>query len=124
MSTLTDLRTELTESLTPLSVTTYTHVPGRMSLPGAFVMAGSPYIEQGDTFGARRIRFAVILAVQTGTNQSETTALDELIESAITALETDDWLVEEVSQPYSMAFNNAEGLVVELTVTTETNTLT
>lgn len=117
MSALNDLRAELVEALQGLDLTLYTHIPGRMSLPGAFVMAGSPYIEAGQTFGTRTVRFSVVLAVQTGDNQSETSALDDLIEGAQAALEAADWLVESVSQPYAMAFNNSEGLVTEITVT-------
>lgn len=118
MGVLTDLRTDIATALAPTGLNTYTHIPGRMALPGAFVMAGSPYIEQGDTFGSRTVRFGVVLATQTGSNQAETTALDDLIEQAQAALTDDDWLVEEVSQPYAQAFNNTEALVTEITVTT------
>lgn len=117
MSVLNTLRVELVESLEDLDITLYTHIPGSMALPGAFVMAGSPYIEGGETFGTRAVRFTVILAVQSGDNQSETSALDDLIEGAQAALEAADWLVESVSQPYSMAFNNTDGLVTEINVT-------
>jgi len=117
MTVLTELRTELVDALVGLDLNTYTHIPGRLALPGAFVMAGSPYISQGQTFGERTVRFDVVLATQTGGNASETSALDELIESAQAALESAGWLVEEVAQPYSMDFNNAEALVTSITVT-------
>lgn len=115
--TLATLRTELATTLTPLGLNTYTHIPGRMTLPGAFVMAGAPYIEQAQTFGARTVRFGVLLATQTGANDAETDVLDGYIEAAQKALEHDGWLVEEVSQPAEMSFNNTNGLVVEITVT-------
>lgn len=112
------LRTEIVDALAGIDLNTYTHIPGRMALPGAFVMAGAPYVEQGQTFGERIVRFEVVLAVQTGDNAAETSALDELIETAQAALENAGWLVEQISQPYGMDFNNAEGLVVSITVTT------
>lgn len=119
MSTLLQLRTDLADVVAQIGdLTVYTHVPGRMSLPAAFIMAGSPYIEQAETFGARLVRFGVVLAVQGGSNLSETTDLDTRIEQAQAALEADGWLIEQVSQPYAMQFNNADGLVSEITVTT------
>lgn len=118
MSALKAIREELVAAIKDLDLNTYTHVPGRMALPGAFVMAGNPYIEASDTFGERRVRYGVVVAAQTADNRSETEATDTLIERVVTALEADDWLVEEVSQPYTQQFNNAQALVVEITVTT------
>lgn len=119
MAVLNTLRQEITQSLTGLGLNLYTHIPGRMSLPGAFVMAGSPYVEQGQTFGERTVRFEVVLATQTGENSAETSALDALIEAAQAALESDGWLVEQISQPYSMDFSNGQALVTQITVTSE-----
>lgn len=116
--TLTELRTHLADALAPLGVTTYTHIPARMSLPGAFIAAGSPYIEQGQTFGERLVRFEVVLATQTGDNLSENSSLDELIENAQALLDTAGWQVEEVSQPYIQEFANAPSLVTQFTVST------
>ncbi|TDL43599.1 hypothetical protein [Microbacterium oleivorans] len=116
MNKLLELRTDLATALGALGITTYTHVPGRLDLPGAFVMAGSPYIEQGQTFGERIVRFQVVIATQTGDNLSETSALDELILSAQAALEEDGWVVESIEQPYASDFNNAKALVTILNV--------
>ncbi|RZU66752.1 hypothetical protein EV379_3118 [Microterricola gilva] len=113
------LREDLVDSLAGLDLNTYTHIPGRMALPGAFVMAGSPYIEQGQTFGERTVRFEVVLCTQQGDNASETPALDELIEGAQARLEAAGWQVEQISQPYTQSFNNAQGLVTAITVTTD-----
>lgn len=124
MSTLTALRGELVASLAGLDINTYTHIPGRLTLPGVFVEAGSPYIEQGDTFQSKTVRFGVVLCVNTGQNKDETEALDDLIETVQELIEsydsalTDGWTVEAVSQPFIQSFNNAEGLVSEITVTT------
>lgn len=118
MSVLLDLRTEIADTLGGLDLTTYTHVPGRVHLPAAFVMAGSPYIEQGQTFGERLVRFVVALVAQTGDNLSETVALDEQIEAAMAVLHAAGWTVESVAQPTAQAFDNTECLVTNLTVAT------
>lgn len=116
MSGLGDLRTAVADALAPLGLNTYTHLPGRAALPCAMVIAGSPYIEQGQTFGERLFRFGVLVASQTGENNSETSALDELIEAAVAALESDGWLVEQVAQPFLQEFNNAQALGTLITV--------
>lgn len=116
MSRLLELREEIATAISPLNLNVYTHIPARMDLPGAFIAAGNPYIEQGQVFGERLVRFQVVIASQTGDNLSETTALDELIESAQALLDDAGWTVEEVSQPYIEDFNNAPALVTAFTV--------
>lgn len=116
MSALLDLRKALADSLAGLGLNTYTHIPGRMTLPGAFVTAGSPYISEGQTFEESLIRFEVNLCVFAAENEAETSALDELIEGAVSALKADGWLVEEVSQPFIQDFNNTQALVIQITV--------
>ncbi|PDQ34129.1 MAG: hypothetical protein B5766_12925 [Candidatus Lumbricidophila eiseniae] len=120
MSVLSRLRQELVTTLAGLDLNLYTHVPGRLALPGGFVMAGSPYIEQELTFATRTVRFDVIICTPQADNATETGALDTLIGAALALLETEGWLVEQVSQPYQMAFNNSQGLVAAITVTTPT----
>jgi len=116
MGKLLDLRKELADAVSTLDLTTYTHIPGAMSLPGAFVMAGNPYMEQGQTFGETLIRFELAIATQTGDNLSETEALDSLIESAIELLDSAGWDIEQVSQPFMQDFSNASALVTVFTV--------
>ncbi len=120
MTVLSILRQEVVDALKAVDdLNLYTHVPGRMALPGAFVMAGSPYVEQDVTFDSRLVRFEVIICAPAGDNDAETSALDELIEAAMHALESDKWVIESVSQPYSMEFNNAQGLVTSITITSD-----
>lgn len=116
MSRLLELRQEIATAIAPLDLSIYTHIPGRMDLPGAFIAAGNPYIEQGQTFGERLVRFEVVIASQTGDNLSETTALDELIERAQALLDAAGWTVEEISQPYIQDVNNSAALVTTFTV--------
>ncbi|MFF0911995.1 minor tail protein [Exiguobacterium phage phiExGM16] len=117
MSVLSNLRGELADELAG-DITVYEHVPARAALPAAFVMAGSPYIEQGATFGERLVRFSVVLLSSPGPNSIETVELDERIETVQRRLLAADWLVESVSQPQLQDLNGAEVLAVELAVST------
>ena len=124
MSVLPTLRQGLVDVLRDagLDLNLYTHVPGAIAVPAAFVAAGGPnYIEviQGvNTFGEKTVRFNVCLVVEPGDNDSETSALDELIETAQAALEADGWLIDYVSVPENYAFaNGVIGLVTAITVT-------
>ena len=95
--TLKALRGELIDTITQL--TTYDHVPARVNLPCAFIMAGSPYIAAGDTFGERQIRFGVVILTAPSLNSIETDELDAWIEDIQAALEGAGWLVESTDQP-------------------------
>lgn len=117
MGALLTLRTELAELLAPLDLNTYTHLPGRAALPSAIVLAGSPYVESGQVFGEHFVRFEVHLSTAKGDNQSETTALDALVESAIPLLVQDGWTVESLTQPFEFDINNGAALTVAITVT-------
>lgn len=114
MTVLKDLRTDLASKVT--TVTTYDHVPGRVLLPAAVVLAGSPYIDQGDTFGERLVRFQLVLLTHPSLNQIETDALDQTIESTIAAVEKGGWTVESVQQPNTQELNGAEVFATEITV--------
>lgn len=124
MGYLTELREELVEAMSGLDLNLYTHIPGRLVLPGAWVMAGAPYIEQGQTFEEKVISYWVVVCVPTGTNQTETSGLDDLIEAIQDALETYEterdsgWIVESVAQPEAMSLNNTEFLAASIAVTT------
>lgn len=120
MGVLKDLRAELVAALAGIDgLTGYTHIPGRMALPGVFVMAGTPYLEASDTFGERIVRFGVVVAAQTADNNAETESTDTLLEEIVGRLEDEDeWLVESVGQPYATQFNNANALVIEIGVST------
>lgn len=117
MGVLTAVRAELADTLAPLGVNTYTHLPGRAALPSAIVLAGSPYLEQGQTFGERLVRHELWISAAKGDNQSETSHLDDLLDAAVVALETDGWLVEQISQPFEFEINNGSALTASITVT-------
>lgn len=117
MSVLKQLRGELVDTLTGLTI--YDHVPARASIPCAFVMAGAPYITASATYGARLVRFGVVLVTSSSLNEYETDELDERIEQAQRELESAGWLVEQVAQPEIQDLNGAEILATTITVATD-----
>lgn len=118
MSVLGDLRRELADDVAgdPVELTTYDHVPARVQLPAAFVMAGAPYIEAGDTFGSSTVRFDVALLTQPSLSADETDQLDERIEAVQRRLQDAGWRVERVEQPQLQDLNGAEVLATQIAV--------
>lgn len=119
MSVLGDLRRELADDIAgqpPSALTVYAHVPARVQLPAAFVMAGAPYVEQGQTFGSSVVRFAVVLLTHPGMNEDETDRLDERIETVTSRLLDAGWTVERVERPEIQDLNGAEVLATALSV--------
>ncbi|WKW85144.1 tail terminator [Microbacterium phage KillerTomato] len=118
MSVLGDLRRELADDVAgaPVELTTYDHVPARVQLPAAFVMAGAPYVEADQTFGSSIVRFGVVLLTQPSMNADETDQLDERIETVQRRLLSAGWLVERIERPEIQDLNGAEVLATALSV--------
>ncbi|QBI97320.1 tail terminator [Microbacterium phage TimoTea] len=118
MSVLGDLRRELADDVagSPVELTTYDHVPARVQLPAAFVVAGAPYVEADQTFGSSIVRFGVVLLTQPSMNADETDQLDERIESVQRRLLSAGWLVERIERPEIQDLNGAEVLATALNV--------
>jgi hypothetical protein len=108
------LRGELVDTVT--GITTYDHVPARVNLPAAFVLPGQPYIEAGETFGEKTVRFGLVLLTHPTLNQIETDDLDALIETTQHALDAAGWRVESVQQPAIQDLNGSDVLATEITV--------
>jgi len=120
MSVLGELRAELADEIAgqPAELTVYDHVPARVQLPAAFVMAGQPYVEQGQTFGSSIVRFAVVLLTSPSLSADETDQLDERIEAVQRRLLDAGWTVERVDRPEIQDLNGAEILATVLNVAT------
>ncbi len=119
MSVLGDIRQELATVLSSLDLNTYPYLPPKAALPSAVILAGSPYVESGQTMGSRTVRLEVWISVQKGSNQSETDQGDLLVEAAVDLLEEDGWLVEYVGQPTDWDVNNGSALTIPLIVTSD-----
>jgi len=92
----------------------YTHIPQRPNPPCFVVSAGSPYLEEGETFCEFRCRFDILILSGHAQNENETDNLDELICSAVDALET--WDIEGVEQPSQYEINGAYFLGTKITL--------
>lgn len=113
-SALKELRVDLVNAVT--GITTYTHVPGRANVPCAFVLAGSPYIEGGETFAESLVRFELVLLTQPSLNGPQTDDLDLLILKSSAELAAAGWRVESVSQPRIEEINGGEVLATGINV--------
>ena len=118
MTTLGDLRRELADHVAgePVELTTYDHVPGRVQLPAAFVMAGAPYVEQGQTFGSSTVRYQAVLLTHPSLNSETTDQLDELLHSVTTRLAVAGWLIELIEQPKILDLSGSDVLAVSINV--------
>jgi hypothetical protein len=106
MSAITDAKVAL-KGILETVVPTSTYIPARITPPIAIISAGSPYLEDGNTFGTYLVRFAVDLVIPTQANDSATEALDVLIDDVVVTLVNNQYSVDNVSQPYAMETNGA-----------------
>ncbi len=123
MSTLKAERQTIADLLSASDITATAHVPARPVAPLAMVLPGSPYLEGGDTFGAKTLRLDVWLVLSAqGDNEALSDAIDERVEAAVAALEADDLAVENVGQPIEWRpEGGAAFLVVIIAIRTEIN---
>jgi hypothetical protein len=116
-NTLKSVRQEIGFQLSAAGVTTYEWIPPRVVTPAAIVEAGSPYMEQGETFTDFLVRMNIVLLAANATNEVATAELDELICVAIDALDTFD--IEQVNQPEAFEINGAQYLGARLNLVTQ-----
>lgn len=95
----------------------HTFMPERLVPPAALILFGNPMLEDGETFGDQILRFNLVLVLQTGTNETMTTDLIATVEDVVFGLIEDDYTVENVGQPYTLAANNANYLAVNVSAT-------
>jgi hypothetical protein len=100
------------------AVTTVDHIPARIVPPVAIISPGSPYLEDGNTFGKLSVRLEVSIVAPTKANDTSTDQLDSLIEDVLVALYNNKYGVESVSQPYAMETGNATYLAATVSVNT------
>jgi hypothetical protein len=115
---LTLAKAEIADTLNTAGIKAFDYVPERIQPPTAILVWGSPFIEKGlnPTFTDVEMRLNIRLVAQTATNVKSTEELDGLIVKAILALQTINWDIESVSQPFGYEANNALYLATDLTV--------
>lgn len=117
MNTLKATRQEISVQLAAGGFAVYEWLPNRLAeFPSAVIVPASPYMEQGDTFTAFKVRFDVLLFVR-GTNQVATDALDQAICEAIDALDT--FAIESVGLPTATDVGGTEYLAAAVSLITE-----
>lgn len=117
VTTLRDLRAAVIVATNAVEgITTYDHVPARITPPALIVLPGSPYIVPGDVFGTFRVNHSVSLVSQNGTNETISGMVDDLIEATLLALVGNDISIDTVSTFYTYESNGAQYLAVDITV--------
>lgn len=107
-NTLKTTREEIKVILNAVGVGVVGHIPGRIAPPTAIVEPGSPYMEMGETFSDFNVRMNVVLLAGAAGNEVATDELDQLICTAVDALDTFD--IEAVEQPEAFEINGAQYL--------------
>ena len=110
------LRQEILDIAASTGVTTFDHVPERLSPPSLIVLPGSPYIEPGDTFCTFKVNHTLSVVVPNGTNEKTTEDMDNLIETVLTTLVKERVSVESVSTFYVLDSGGAQYLAVDISV--------
>lgn len=112
-------RAALVEQLADLDdVTTSPCVIAQITPPMVMVDPADPYVEDGDTFDTAQmfVRLNAYLLVDPAENDTETDALDALIEAVL--VRTPDWDLVRVSKPFIAALAGGRYLACRLTVKT------
>lgn len=116
MNTLRALREDLQTVVQDGGSTVLDYLPERIVPPIAIIAAGSPYVEGGTSYGSFNVRFTVVLVCPSGTNETSTQALDELVTATVVALDTSNWGLERVDQPTMLAHGGANFLSTTIDV--------
>lgn len=103
MSTLAQVRASLADVLSGAGVPLSTFLPERIDPPLIVMVPADPYVAAGDTFGSFTVKFTLVLLVAKGTNETETSTLDELVNKVVDVVtESTDFGIDLVGQPAYM----------------------
>lgn len=118
MSVLGTLRQDIADVLAEdTDFPTLSFIPGRIVPPLYIVSQGSPYITSGNTFGTFEATFSVEVISATASNDTNTEAIDTMIEEALVSLVNQGLSVTSATQPYQLDTNNAQYLASTIAVT-------
>lgn len=121
MTTLADLRTDLTDALRDGGLDAHGHLPERIQPPVVLVEPGEPYLtDEPDHVPAGHLQVAYDLHVigRQATAAEQTRRMDDLITTALDALDTTQWAPGDVARPYTLTVGSASYLATRITVTT------
>ncbi|GAA3022160.1 hypothetical protein [Microbacterium dextranolyticum] len=114
MSWLTAERQEVADLLTAAGITGTISVPSAPRGTVAMVLPGDPYLGPGELFGERALRLDIWIIAGQGDNAALSDSLDDLIATAVTALESDEIAVESVAQPITWAPASGSSFLVTI----------
>ncbi len=120
MATLTDLRDSLAGIVEDVTgEAAFAYLVERPVPPVSLISPSNPYIvgdEGGNTFNEYRVNFRIDVVTPQATNEKKTNDLDDLLVSLMSGLESESWLVGNVSAPYGLTAGTAEYLAVTVEV--------
>lgn len=100
MSAFLQVRTDVAAALTAGGMHAFTNVPEVATAPMAWVAPGDPYVTREDaTFGGEIVTCEVVVVASAGTNEYQAEELDDLIVTALDALEAAGIDVTDVGRP-------------------------
>lgn len=116
MNALSQTRQDVADTLKAQGLPAYSYLPERVSPPLVGVMAGTPFVEDGNTFTNNLIRLIVRVIVP----PSDVTKADEDLEDAIAkviiALRPDQWSIS-VGEFGTLTVGNANYPACDITIT-------
>src|SRR5690554_6280036 len=116
MNSLKILRADLTDVLEGAGLRCFDHLPRRVNPPIGIVLAGSPYLESGSTYGSFNVNYNVLILTKPGANAVQTDEIDKLATAAIVALMNSGWAIDSVGQPTFEELNDVAYLGVIINV--------
>lgn len=120
MSTLAEIRTDLEAALTGAGLTAHDHLPPQIHPPVVLIEPADPYITDGSAehgYGVHVVSHDLHVITRKGTGQTQTTELDELIQTVITATDA-RWDMGDTARPYRLQVGSTTYLASRVTVST------
>lgn len=112
-------RAELRDALTAAGMFAFSTLPENADPPMAYVAPGDPYVSaEGASFGAVIAHHQVVLVAGPGVNEVRADELDEMVETALTAV-ADLVGTFEVDRPGSIDINGQAYIAVAIFTQTE-----
>ena len=110
-------RTALASILTAAGLRVFAFVPDRAAPPMAILTPSGDWVVSGDTFGSFRLGFDVNLIVANAANETMITALDNLVDSTLTAISNaTGFYASQVGNPTYTDISGADYLSATITV--------
>lgn len=112
-----EARDALEALLSSTGLHVYDVVPDRAVVPCAVLEPSSTWVAAGETYAEFRVSFDVTVAVQTGSNQAMTAALDTLVEELLAVIySSSGFFITDIAAPGGVEMNGVTYLGTTFTV--------